>query len=1235
MKSDYNQLNGTSHLNRMTKYLMPDTVDIDGRSIADMLSITSEYAKLINLYDLEGNKENDWSEVFNKDISIFLANIMTFRLDVIESELQRITFDLGDQALNSNDKAIDLLKDLLKLTLRLLLQVNDWYIHSFNLRNIGQETEIELIIERSILSKLSEKTRKLYAYILSMPELLEVWNELNCSTSFHKIWDLNYNTSITLMQGNSFEDQILYASKELRMILRNTILTTAYIINQTPFLLEKSIFNKNNHQPDIGLFITFLRLFKKAQNYLNKVTKRHLDYYYQDVLGLQAQTETSSQTYVHFRLSEQFDAFHLKEGTLLNAGINSSGESSTYQTDETLIVNPAKIVELKSIFLEQNPAFGVGSSYKLISNIYTSTVRVGENHQLYEDEEIIDQWKIFGEDQMNIDEVRRQMEMANLGLIISSSVLHLKEGFRKIRLEINFVADSKSILNRLLQDLSVNKKMPPANLFTYLFNNAFHIELSSEKGWISIENYNVYPSEDVDCIIEFGLDKEIPSIVHYDKELHGENYDYEQPIMRVMLKTEDTIFAYAFLKDLKLSTIKIQVEVEDLQSHDLYNEDGLVDDSGPFPLFSAAPQKGSYLLIGNSELFNKDIESLQIVFDWHNLSNIEKSFEEYYKAYKQDIGNDSFKIGISALSQQRFYPTEDIQERHSLFQASEDGLEDTTSIDSINLSLLQLQKDYQLQQLLSYGHDSRLGFYKITLLEPKIAFGLKEFPKLFAETALNNSQTAFFNWGKSAKKIELPNEPFVPLVKKININYKASTTLHFETGQAYLNNLEKKDRYAHLTPFGIQGIDYGKTTPPSIFPFYESDACLYIGMQNIEFNQVISLYFDLDESTERVEKNNLKINWTYLENNIWKQLDTSNIISDGTLNFTHSGIIKLSLPIIDKSKNTLMSNDTYWLRVDAKGSFQAVGFLKRIVPNVVSATWKPNENGPTYTSNAMLHPIEDLVSQVPSIQSISQVSSFFNIINPESTSDFYLRVSERLRHKNRAIDLWDYEHLILEEFEHVCQVRCLSNTHHPEFIEAGEVKIIAIPHSEAENLHPKLGYHQLQDIQHFIQKRTSPFTKIHIMNPVYEPIVINANIVFLQGNNKDDGKYLNLLYEKLKHFLCPWLKNEMLIFDLSIKQTDILDFIKSLPFVSFVSGFSIGHIYKDESNNYLLNDTAIKSKDSEFISASTPWSILVPANQHSINILTNEEYQPATPTTLDNMRLGTDFIIGTANLSIK
>ncbi len=45
----------------------------------------------------------------------------------------------------------------------------------------------------------------------------------------------------------------------------------------------------------------------------------------------------------------------------------------------------------------------------------------------------------------------------------------------------------------------------------------------------------------------------------------------------------------------------------------------------------------------------------------------------------------------------------------------------------------------------------------------------------------------------------------------------------------------------------------------------------------------------------------------------------------------------------------------------------------------------------------------------------------------EVGKEFYTRVSERLRHKGRAITAWDYEHLVLDRFPGIYKVKCITH----------------------------------------------------------------------------------------------------------------------------------------------------------------------------------------------------------------
>ena len=58
-------------------------------------------------------------------------------------------------------------------------------------------------------------------------------------------------------------------------------------------------FNQNidtevqHNSPHFVLFVAFLKLFKYAQDEINKITKKHLDFYYRDVLHLTEKTRGS------------------------------------------------------------------------------------------------------------------------------------------------------------------------------------------------------------------------------------------------------------------------------------------------------------------------------------------------------------------------------------------------------------------------------------------------------------------------------------------------------------------------------------------------------------------------------------------------------------------------------------------------------------------------------------------------------------------------------------------------------------------------------------------------------------------------------------------------------------------------------------------------------------------------------------------------------------------------------
>ena len=73
---------------------------------------------------------------------------------------------------------------------------------------------------------------------------------------------------------------------------------------------------------------------------------------------------------------------------------------------------------------------------------------------------------------------------------------------------------------------------------------------------------------------------------------------------------------------------------------------------------------------------------------------------------------------------------------------------------------------------------------------------------------------------------------------------------------------------------------------------------------------------------------------------------------------------------------------------------------------------------------------------------------------PEQPADFNVRVSERLRHKRRALTIWDYERLVLEKFPQIYKVKCLNHTQYEPApgpggiyreLAPGHVTIVTVP----------------------------------------------------------------------------------------------------------------------------------------------------------------------------------------------
>ena len=292
---------------------------------------------------------------------------------------------------------------------------------------------------------------------------------------------------------------------------------------------------------------------------------------------------------------------------------------------------------------------------------------------------------------------------------------------------------------------------------------------------------------------------------------------------------------------------------------------------------------------------------------------------------------------------------------------------------------------------------------------------------------------------------------------------------------------------------------------------------------------------------------------------------------DNTEGFTQSGILRI-FKILDNSKTdktTILPADKRWLRITAVKNAAAFDHLVAIKAQAALATFKATpENDLTRLINPLVAgSVKKPVQENAALAKIDQPFDSFGGRAVETSSAFYRRVSERLRHKGRAINLWDYEMLVLQAFPEIYKAKCLPHTallrDEPldlEFV-VGRVALIVVPDVTKLPLavrdEPKANQNLLHDILAFLNERVTPFVTLDVLNPRYEPVKAQFNVQFYKG--KDEVFYKEQLKKDIKSFLSPWTSDEPkeIQFGGEIQASSLLNFIEQQAYVDYVSDFNM------------------------------------------------------------------------------
>jgi hypothetical protein len=1237
------QWNGATQNERLLKALVPEYIKIDERSVSDFLAFSERYSELIQYYDINNSKAGDWKEFFKDDLSVFLASIIATDLRKIEREHAAYIMEL-ENAPRMEDR-LDALQKLYTQVIELARLIDGWYQHSLQMNRLkpGDTDELENELENAIKQQLSNNLMELLDYDRELefyPAGPNSRSEIR--SEFHYIWF----PKLELLEARAIDidqvdvaDQVLRYTKKIRIQFRTFYSVISYIVQIAPKYLQASLKEKDDHRPDIALFIAFLHLFQHNQNQLNTLTEKHLDFYYYDVLKMKERGYSPDQVNVYLDLAKHIDKYYLTEGTLLNAGVDEDGNPIQYKTDYGIELNRAQIESAKTLFVSKNSKIGIGSSYRLITNLYAAPVansRDGLGQRFINNEE---EWPAFGEELLERPESERQMTFADIGWAIAAPILEMEEGHRIVTLRLEFEKSSMYTLNLLIKDISKNQNVSREDAFSKVFRNSLNVFFTTEEGWVKANTCEVLPPEDwaiPEITLVATLNSSAPSIVGYNKEKLGNDFDTKHPVMRVVHQNQDVVFSYSFLKELMLEKIMVDVTVQGMKRLKLFNEYGILESSIPFQPFGAIPKVGSYLLIGKAELFKKDLTDLQVNIEWHNLPDHKKGLRGYYKEYGLGITNDAYKIRVSALSEGQFFPAaEDNLREYRLFEDSEQDryrLAEDTILDDLDLKSFNITPDYGLKLPSVFNSEIRSGYLKLELTAPSVGFGQDDYSNIYAKIVAYNA-----NPKRKGPELPLPKQPWVPVVRSLSIDYSATAQVNV-LSIGSIRSEAVAEQLFHIHPFGvIKTFDKGRPSNRALLPAYDEEAYLYLGVKDLNPPSTLSIYFELKENQDYYsmmkgkssDSKQAEVVWSYMVGNEWKEFSQNQILTDTTYNFNNSGIITLDIPRDLTNNNNILPGGLHWLQVSVKGDASRMPKILHMATQAVSATWVNNggDDNKHLKEGLKAKGIKGLETSNSNIRAVLQPFPSFGGRPGENKMEFYTRTSERLRHKGRAVSAWDYERLVLERFPNIFQVKCVTHVGNEEFVNKGTVTVVVVPkHKKGTKQLPMVNNAELENIRDYLKELASPFVDIEVRNPIYERVKISAGVRFQKGMN--NGTYLKKLNQDIMSFMCPWIHGDNQELELGglVAKDVLLSFIEKREYLDFVTKFSAVQVFPTETG-FDVDDTAIDSSSSPVIRATTPWSVLIPFQSNPIYLLDEVSFQSPDKAGIDSMMLDGDFVM--------
>jgi hypothetical protein len=1139
-----------SQASRRRAALAPDYVGIDERTLPELLAFAPSFARHVRFIGADDKQDGNWSDFFMADSAMVLASMSVFdgtdRSSRFHEACRQVQLESADAL------KFERLKTLFDAVLALASEVDAWHAAAVRLTD-SAGAMLHAVLASVISRELAPLLNRLRAYGFGagQPGALGKSIPVRCH-HFQPLWQTRYVCPDGSIYRGHFRRQKINAAIGPLATLHDSFLgAVTDLADRAKHEFASGLAN-GQHKPHIALYIAFIKQFQVAQNRLNELPARVVDFYYRDLLREPLRGSIPDQMFLSFARAPGTGSVNVFRGTQFPAGTDDAGRPIMFAADHTLNVTQARLMRARATRAIRGPLSDdietdlsdlAANRLHLVS---TNEALVGPNGAFAEGRP----WAPFGS--ADVGTINETAQEATLGFAVSSVFLLLTGGHRTLKVRVRSTAlFHQTVLGPLLRHIANATGLDPASTLGRIAAEAFAFSMTTPTGWQEIAASDVSASRTGEdgwtFSFEFELPATAPPLVAPELPPPSDELGHavHAPTLLARLRQAPVtlagsigtvkVYPLSLLDGLPVDEVAIETHVTDLPGATVKSRIGPVDATAPFLPFGTPARTGAWFDIQHRELFIKPLDQLAVSINWLGLPAHPRGFAGYYEQYKVGpdrqaglpcIANDSFRV-LPTLAGEAPWTLSTDNKPVCLFRAKEAPAATSPPGTLDPTTVLKLPAQSRAAPTPPLTSDVALRF---TLTDPPFGFGDELYSPnvLYALHFIRPSPPVRRRWFLCRwidrifrRQVPTPvppdlaalypNPPWQPEIASLALAYDSTIRLDMRGAQA--------GQFLHLLPSGSLApatvIDNGV---PSLLPNCLQHPQLDLGFTGLGPAQALTLLFRMTAEGS-VGDYGGAVTWCAKGADGWVTLGPESVRHDGSDGLRHSGIVSLDLPAMKADAD---AERLHWIHAVLLSDADSFPAIVAITPHAMTATrlvdTEAGQSSPVPPKTVKAAPLP-----IVGIATVDQPVASFGGRPAESPATLPIRLGERLRHKERATLDWDYERLVLERFPEISKVRVLAARNVAGSQRPGEVLIVVVPGPggghETDVLMPRTSVDTRGRIQAGLQAATSPFVRVHVVDPTYVQVTVRADIVLPADASGREPTRLN---EDLCELLSPW-----------------------------------------------------------------------------------------------------------------